>query len=375
MPTQASTSDLPTALARLESRWGSAAVRLASEMRGVAPRITAETGFGSGLGTVESSQPASDGWTPTASGADRFARSSGQRPTAGNALQVDGALALAIRAQPAPELEPTDATRPSLPDEIVPTGFKGLDALLGTGGLPRGVSASFRGARSSGKTALALHCLAQAQARGGIVAFLDLCRIFDPLEAVGRGVDLRWMLVLRPADVDEGWALAAALVAGHQIDLLVVDLPSRLRASHETSLRRLAAHARRSSVRMIVLEPTGLAASVRGALAESVALRLELEQRAWLRAGRDIVGRCVSVNVAKNRFGPPGRQTEIEIRYLAETEIEPALERYAVRDVAEPLDSARRQSASHLTTLVQPDLRPLPGNGPGLPSFSQLAVG
>ena len=49
---------------------------------------------------------------------------------------------------------------------------------------------------------------------------------------------------------------------------------------------------------------------------------------------------CVSVNVAKNRFGPPGRQTEIEIRYLAETEIEPALERYAIRDVAEPLDSA-----------------------------------
>jgi hypothetical protein len=59
---------------------------------------------------------------------------------------------------------------------------------------------------------------------------------------------------------------------------------------------------------------------------------LELEQRAWLRADRDIVGRCVSVNVAKNRFGPPGRETEIEIRYLAETEAEPALERYAIRD-------------------------------------------
>ena len=72
------------------------------------------------------------------------------------------------------------------------------------------------------------------------------------------------------------------------------------------------------TVRMIVLEPTGLAAPVHGALAESVALRLELEQRAWLRAGRDVVGRCVSVNVAKNRFGPPGRETEIEIRYLAD---------------------------------------------------------
>ena len=204
-----------------------------------------------------------------------------------------------------------------------------LDALLGPGGLPRGASASFRGGRSSGKTALALHCLAQAQARGGIVAFLDLCRSFDPLEAVARGVDLRWLLVVRPQDVDEGWALGAALVSGRQVDLLVVDLPSRLRASHEASLRRLAAHARRSAVRMIVLEPTTLAAPVHGALAEAVGLRLELEQRAWLRAGRDIVGRRVSVNVAKNRFGPPGRETEIDIRYLTDGENAAAAERYA----------------------------------------------
>jgi recombination protein RecA len=254
---------LSSALARLESRWGSAAVKV-------------------GLGVA---------------GAD----------------------------EPSPE---PDASS----DEVVSTGFARLDALLGTGGLPRGVSASFRGGRSSGKTALALHCLAQAQARGAIVAFVDLCRIFDPLEAQARGVDLRWLLVCRPRDIDEGWALAAALVSGRQVDLLVVDLPEGLRASHEASLRRLAAHARRSNVRMIVLEPTTVAAPVHGALAETVALRLELEQRAWLRAGRDVVGRQVQVNVAKNRFGPPGRQTDIEIRYLADGEHATALERYATAD-------------------------------------------
>lgn len=264
MPTEPA---LGTALARLESRWGSAAVRV-----GIA--------------------------------ADR--------------PPVDGALAL----------EPAVETVAPLPDEIVPTGFARLDALLGTGGLPRGVSASFRGARSSGKTTLALHCLAQAQARGGIVAFLDLCRIFDPLEAVARGIDLRWLLVLRPQDADEGWALAAALVAGRQIDLLVIDLPERLRAGgHDASLRRLTAHARRSSVRMIVLEPQNLAAPIHGALAESVAMRLELEPRGWLRAGRDICGRVVQVNVAKNRFGLPGCATEIEIRYLADGEHAAALDR------------------------------------------------
>ncbi|MEP7361217.1 MAG: hypothetical protein ABI744_06540, partial [Chloroflexota bacterium] len=112
---------LGSALARLESRWGSAAVRV-------------------GVGA----EPA---------------------------LQTDGALAL--------EVAPAESVA-ALPAEILPTGFARLDALLGTGGLPRGASASFRGARSSGKTTLALHCLAQAQARGGIVAFLDLCRIFDP---------------------------------------------------------------------------------------------------------------------------------------------------------------------------------------------------
>ena len=294
------TADLTTALARLESRWGSAAVRIASDAsRAAAPKATAEK-------TV---------------------------PSDGGGPQVRGALALA--AQPSPEPDQPDVGRPqSLPDEIIPTGFGRLDELLGTGGLPRGVSASFRGSRSSGKTALALHCLAQAQARGGIVAFLDLCRIFDPLEAVARGVDLRWLLVVRPADLDEGWAIAAALVAGRQIDLLIVDLPGRMRASHESSLRRLAAHARRSSVRMIVLEPTGLAPPVHGALAESVALRLELEQRAWLRAGRDVVGRRVTVTVAKNRFGPPGRETEIEIRYVADGEHERAIDRFATAAIA-----------------------------------------
>jgi len=265
---------LSSALARLETRWGSAAVR---------------------LGT-------------------------------------DGALALAAAAEPALSAPVgRDQAAPALADDIVPTGFPRLDALLGVGGLPRGVSASFRGPRSCGKTALALHCLAQAQARGTICAYLDLCRDFDPLEAVSRGVDLRWLLVLRPADPAEGFALAAALLAGRAVDLLVVDLPARLPARQEAALRRLAGHARRARVRLIVLEPVGLAAALHGALAESVGLRLELEQRAWLRAGRDVVGRCVAVNVAKNRFAPPGRQAELEIRYLADGEHAGALERFAER--------------------------------------------
>ena len=254
---------LSSALARLESRWGSAAVKV-------------------GLGV-----PGADAQAPAPAGVDNAS------------------------------------------DEIVPTGFARLDALLGTGGLPRGVSASFRGAPSSGKTALALHCLAQAQARGAIVAFVDLCRIFDPLEAAARGVDLRWLLVIRPADVPEGFSLAGALLAGRAVDLLIVDLPSRLPARTDASLRRLAAHARRVGARLMVLEPASLSGPVHGALAESTGLRLELERRGWIRLGRDVVGQHTQVTVAKNRYGTPGRHTDLEIHYLTDGDRSLAAHRFA----------------------------------------------
>jgi recombination protein RecA len=241
-------------------------------------------------------------------------------------LGTHGALALA--PEPVPAGAPAEQpVRQPAPDDVVPTGFARLDALLGVGGLPRGASAALRGPASIGKTTLALHLLAQAQARGAIAAWLDPARCFDPLEAASRGVDLRWLLVLRPADTDEGFELAAALLAGRAVDLLVVDLPDRLPARANAPLRRLAARARRSTARLIVLEPAALSPVLHGALAESVGLRLELAAAGWLRAGRDIVGRRVTVNVAKNRFGPPGRATQIEIRYLIDGEHGPALAR------------------------------------------------
>lgn len=259
----------------------------------------------------------------------------GTGATTGRAEQplIHGALALAPAIVPESDVTPRAPSRP-LGDEILPTGFPRLDALLGVGGLPRGVSASLRGGRSSGKTALALHCIAQAQTHGAITAFLDLAHVFDPLEAVARGIDLRWLLILRPRDVEEGFVLAAALLSGRQVDLLVVDLPDRLPFRHDAALRRLSAHARRAHVRLIVLEPARLAGPVHTSLAELVSLRLELEQRAWLRLGRDVVGRRVAVTIAKNRFGPPGRSTELEIRYLVDGEQAAAADRLAAADRA-----------------------------------------
>jgi RecA/RadA recombinase len=268
---------LRSALATLQTHWGSAVVRL---------------GDGRPVGSAAAADP--------------------------GAQAVHGALALAVLPDSHPGApQPT----PDLPAAgVISTGFPALDAILGPSGLPPEASVAVRGGPSSGKTTLALRCVAEAQTGGDIVAWLDLTRAFDPVEAAGRGVDLRWLLVIRPADTQEGLSLAGALLSGRCVGLLVVDLPARLRARLDDQLRRLAAHARRVGARLIVLEPTSLADSLGSALSGSIGLRLELQRRAWLRLGRDVVGQRTAVAVAKNRYGPPGRCVDLDIHYLTEGE-------------------------------------------------------
>ncbi|MFV2064085.1 MAG: hypothetical protein ACC726_11325, partial [Chloroflexota bacterium] len=146
----------------------------------------------------------------------------------------------------------------------------------------------------------------------------------------------------RPVDAAEGFALAGALLSGRCIGLLVVDLPARLHVRMEEQLRRLTDHARRVGARLIVLEPVSMSATLQAALARGTSLRLELERRAWLRLGRDIVGQRTTVAVAKNRYGPPGRSVDLEIHYLAEGERSVAAHRLA-RDDAGTLDLEVRE--------------------------------
>jgi recombination protein RecA len=221
---------------------------------------------------------------------------------------------------------------------VISTGFPALDAILGPAGLPAEASVAVRGGPSSGKTTLALRCAAEAQVGGDIVAWLDLGRTFDPVEANGRGLDLRWLLVIRPADTQEGLGLAGALLAGRCVGLLVVDLPPRLQARSDEGLRRLAAHARRVGARLIVLEPASLTGSLGAALAGSTSLRLELERRAWLRLGRDVIGQRTAVAVAKNRYGPPGRSVDLDIHYLTDGERSLVAHRLATDGMETPLE-------------------------------------
>jgi len=300
-----SSEPLSSALATLQTRWGSAAVRL---------------GNGNPVGV---------------------AAAAGREAPA-----VHGSLVLAAL----PDSHP-GAPQPTPGGAVISTGFPTLDAILGPSGLPAEASVVVRGGPSSGKTTLALRCLAEAQADGDIVAWLDLGRVFDPVEAVGRGVDLRWLLVIRPVEVLEGLALAGALLTGRSIGLLVVDLPPRLRARLDDQLRRLVAHARRVGARLVVLEPPSVARSVQAALAGSAGLRLELERQAWLHLGRDVVGQRTAVAVAKNRYGPPGRRVDLDIHYLTDGERALAAHRLA---------SASREIIDPATGPVSPATVPAP---------------
>src|SRR4029077_10424062 len=95
----------------------------------------------------------------------------------------------------------------------------------GPGGLPRSASVAIRGDGSSGRTTLALRIAAEAQAQGSVVSWLDLARSFDPVEAVARGIDLEWLVVITPISLDEGLTIAGSLLTGRSVDLLFLDLP------------------------------------------------------------------------------------------------------------------------------------------------------
>jgi hypothetical protein len=238
---------------------------------------------------------------------------------------TDGALALAPAAAPslvpASDQAPIPTPTPTADDRVLHTGFAALDAILGPGGLPRSASVAIRGDGSSGRTTLVLRLAAEAQAQGSIVAWLDLSRSFDPVEAVARGIKLDWLVVITPETLDEGLAISGMLLAGRSTDLLVLDLPGgRLAASDKPGriadrLGRLAALARRSETLLVVLEPPGLAGGLATAVAESTGLRLELARRSWIRLGRDIVGQRTEALVARNRYGPPGRRATLRILY------------------------------------------------------------
>ena len=107
--------------------------------------------------------------------------------------------------------------------EAIPTGSLALDAALGIGGVPKGRIIEIYGPESSGKTTLALHILAEAQKRGGEVAFVDAEHALDPVYAAALGVDIDNLLVSQPDTGEQALEITDALVRSGAIDAVVVD--------------------------------------------------------------------------------------------------------------------------------------------------------
>ena len=290
------------------------------------------------------------------------------------APQTAGALALAPAPTSAPvEIEETPRYDARPDDRIIRTGFAALDAILGPGGLPKSASVAIRGDGTSGRTTITLRVAAEAQAQGAVVAWLDLSRSFDPVEAVARGVNLDWLVVITPGGLDEGLSIAGSLLAGRSVDLLVLDLPGgRLARTDKAArvgdrLHRLAALARRAETLLLILDAPGLARGLATAVAESTGIRLELARRSWVRLGRDVVGQRTEALVAHNRHGLPGRRATLRILYAEGGERDACLARDALLMDQAPAHEAPDRETHHATAASVPAAPAAPpGTGPTL---------
>jgi recombination protein RecA len=204
----------------------------------------------------------------------------------------------------------------------VPTGFPALDRALGIGGLPRGQMCEIAGPATSGKTTLALKILAQVQARGGQVGYVDQALYFDPDYAYRCGVDLSRLVVGKTHDLGEALAMTEALVRNGSLSALVFDALDLLWTDPVTAsylaatLSRLPAFlARFQTILLVLHESPGDQSPALSALAHGAAVRLQVVRDRWINRQGDIRGYEASVQVLKNRFGPSGATVKLKIEF------------------------------------------------------------